>query len=104
MPKLTIRPPQYKQCGKYAVVYVDGKRIFLGLYGSQESKVAYARHLAERASPEFTPPKGEKDVTVKELAAAFLDQAKATLKKPNYTHHRIVVMDFLNKLYGDNNL
>ena len=40
MPKLSNRPPQYKQCGKYAVVYIDGKRVFLGLYGSQESNIA----------------------------------------------------------------
>ena len=104
MPKLVTRPPLYKKCGKYAVVYIDGKRVFLGLFGSQESKIAYARHLAERASPEFAPPKGEKNVTVKELAAAFLDHAEATLKKPNYTHYRIVVLDFLNKFYGDNTL
>jgi len=101
MPKLLNRPPQYKQSGKYAVVYIDGKRIFLGPYGSEESKAAYARELAERANPNFSPPRGE-DITVRELAAAFLDHAKATLKKPNYTHHRIVVLDFLNKFYGDN--
>ena len=104
MPKLLNRPPLYKQSGKYAVVYIDGKRIFLGLYGSEESKVAYARALAERANPNFIPPKKEKDVTVKELAAAFLDHAEATLKKPNYEHHRTAVMDFLLKLYGDGTL
>jgi integrase len=104
MPKLNTRPPQYKKCGKYAVVYIDGKRIFLGLFGSQESKIAYARHLAERASPALCPPKGEKEVTVKELAAAFLDHAETTLKKPNYTHHRVVVLEFLNRFYGDNTL
>jgi len=104
MPKLLNRPPQYKKCGKYAVVYIDGKRIFLGLFGSEESKIAYARQLAERASPNFIPPKGEKDITVKELAATFLDHAQAALKKPNYTHHRIVVVDFLNRLYGDGTL
>jgi hypothetical protein len=37
---------------------------------------------------------------VKELAAAFLDHAKATLAKPNYIHYRTVVIDFLTKLYG----
>jgi integrase len=104
MPKLLTRPPQYKKCGKYAVVYVDGKRKFLGLFGSQESKVAYARVLAERESPTLSPPKGARNVTVKELAAAFLDHAKVTLRKPNYVHHRIVVLDFLKKLYGDGTL
>ena len=100
MPKLLTRPPEYKQCGKYAVVYINGKRVFLGLYGSAESHVAYSRHLAERASPTLTLPKGEKSITVKELSGAFLDYAEATLKKPNYAHHRTAVLDFLNKLRG----
>ena len=65
MPKLVTRPPQYKQCGKYAVVYFDGKRVFLGLHGSEESKVAYARVLAEWASPVLVPPREEANVTVR---------------------------------------
>jgi hypothetical protein len=48
MPKLKNRPPQYKHMGKYAVIYVNGKRIYLGLHGSSESHAAYARFVAER--------------------------------------------------------
>jgi hypothetical protein len=37
---------------KYAVVYLNGKPHYLGLYGSQESKIAYARLIAEiQANP-----------------------------------------------------
>ena len=71
MPKLTSRPPQYKQCGKYAVVYIDGKKNNLGRWGSPEAKGAYARFEAEwwdnfrRPVPERTvnqtlPGNGEK--------------------------------------------
>jgi len=88
--------------GKYAFVSHNGRRIYLGLHGSPESHEKYARHLAERRlNPDGIPPKGESNVTVKELAVAFLDHAKATLAKPNYTHHRIAVLEFLVKFYGD---
>jgi hypothetical protein len=47
MPKLNNRPPKYSKMDKYAVVYLHGKKFYLGLYGSEESKVAYARFIAE---------------------------------------------------------
>ena len=103
MPKLKNRPPQYKQMGKYAVIYVNGKRIYLGLHGSSESHAAYARFVAERRiNPTFQLAKDEKDIVVSELAAAFLDNAQATANKKDYSFHRVVIMDFLLKLYGDN--
>ena len=106
------RPPKYSKNGKYAVVYVDGKKSYLGLYGSQESKTAYARFLSDwQSKPVFTPCTGEPtsgvtalrmtSVTVAELIAAFLDHAKASFRKPNYTHYRIALMDFLSPFYGD---
>ena len=79
MPKLKNRPPQYRQAGKYACVYIGGKRIYLaGDYGSPESRAAYARLLAElQANPTGMPlPNGDRKVTVSELAAEFLDHAK----------------------------
>ena len=103
MPKLNNRPPKYSKMGKYAVVYYRKKMTYLGPYGSQESKVAYHRFLAEiQENPAFLPPSGEKNVTVRELTAAFLDHAKATTDRTEYAHFRIVVLDFLDKLYGDN--
>jgi integrase len=100
MPK-TKRPPKYCKIGKYAVVYYNGKPRYIGLYGSPESKTAYSRLVAElRSNPVFLP-RGETDITVEELAYAFLDHAKATLTSAGYTHYRITVVDFLAKLYGD---
>jgi hypothetical protein len=69
--------------GKYAFVSHNGKRVYLGFYGSPESHEKYARFLAERRlNPNLVLPKTESNVSVKELAAAFLDHAKATLAKP----------------------
>ena len=64
MPILKNRPPKYQRSGKYAVVYHDGKRIYLGLYGSQESQVAYSRFVAEsQADPTFHLSKAETSIT-----------------------------------------
>jgi len=52
MPKLINRNPKLSKLKKYAVVYLNGKPNYLGLYGSQASKVAYARLIAEiQANP-----------------------------------------------------
>jgi integrase len=105
MPKLNNRPPKYSKMGKYAVVYYGGKMHYLGRYGSDESKIAYSRLIAEiQANPLAIPlTNGEKQrVTIRELTAAFLDHAKANINPTDYTHYRTVVLDFLDKLYGDN--
>ena len=102
MPKLKNRPPKYQKSGKYAVVYYHSKRFYLGLYGSPESHVAYSRFVAEsKANPTFHLEKGETDIAVSELAAAFLDHTKATADSKDYSHCRIVLLEFLDRLYGD---
>ena len=102
MPKLNNRPPKYSRIGKYAVVYLYGKKHYLGDYGSPESHSAYARLVAEsKINPDFHLQRGKSDTTVSEFAAVFLDHAKKTLGHPNYTHYRIVVTEFLLKFYGD---
>ena len=104
MPKLKNRPPQYSQFKNYAVIYYNKKRIYLGIYGSDESWTAYNRFIAEcRSNPVFVVQKGKSDepsVTVKELAAAFLDQVKTTLDDGSYRHYRVIIFEFLLKLYG----
>jgi integrase len=101
MPK-SNRPPKYSKLNRYAVVYHHGKPHYLGLYGSPESKVAYARFVAEiQTNPAFSPRKEEGHVTVRELTAAYLDHAKANSSPTDYSFNRIVVLDFLDKLYGD---
>ena len=110
--KETNKPPKYSKVGKYAVIYQNRKPIYLpGLYGSPESKAAYARFEAEwwsnggnRSKTTFQPFGKESvaaDTTVRELCAAFLEHVEVTLASVNYTHYRIVVLDFLKKLYGD---
>jgi integrase len=104
MPK-SKKPPKYSKMNKYAVVYVHGKPRYLGLYGSPESHVAYSRFVAElqaNPNPILSLSAGEKSVTVRELTAAFLDHAKANFGYTEYSHYRIIVLDFLDKLYGDN--
>ena len=103
MPKLQKRPPKYCKMNKYAVVYYHGRPHYLGLHGSPESKVAYARFVAElQANPTVFPLKGEKQVLVRVLTATFLDHAKANIDPISYGHVRTVVLDFLDKLFGDN--
>ena len=99
MPKLSNRPPQYKQCGKYAVVYIAGKRIFLGLYGSDESQQEYARVVAESKSNPTFSLQGEKDITLDEVAIAYLDHAERRFGKSHYENYR-TALKFATDLYG----
>jgi len=102
MPKLINRNPKLSKLKKYAVVYFRGKIHYLGLYGTAEALIAYNRLCAEiQSNPLFHLQSGEADTTVQELVVAFLDHAKATLKPTNYAHYRVVLMDFLIELYGD---
>jgi integrase len=102
MPKLQNRPPKYCKVNNYAVVYHNGKPHYLGLYGTPESRVAYSRFIAEsQANPTFHLTKGKTDTAVSELSAAFLEYAKATTNPNSYAHFRVIIVDFLDKLYGD---
>ena len=102
MPKLNNRVPKYCKMNNYAVVYHNGSPRYLGLHGSPESKIAYARFLAEMQTNPVAPlPCGKKNVTVREFAAAFLDHAKSNPDSTEYRHCRVITLDFLGKLYGD---
>jgi integrase len=102
MPKLINRNPKMSKLKRYAVVYYHGKIHYLGLFGSPEALTAYNRFCTEiQSNPTLVVRSGESSVSIAELVAAFLQHAKATLKTPNYTHYRIVLLDFLLKLYGN---
>ena len=102
MPKLINRNPKLSKLQKYAVSYYRGKIYYFGIHGTPEALTAYNRFCAELQSNSAVPlPKAEKHVTVRELAAAFLDYAKASIDPISYGHYRIVILDFLKKLYGD---
>ena len=101
MPKLKNKPPKYAKLKNYAVVYFQGKTHYLGLYGSPESKTAYARFVAEsRIDPIFAPPQEGEKITISDLVAAFLTHAKPTLDGATFGHYRTLIGDFLLKLYG----
>ncbi|MCL2120596.1 MAG: site-specific integrase [Planctomycetaceae bacterium] len=102
MPKLINRNPKLSKLGKYAVVYYRGKIHYLGRHGTPEALTAYNRLCAEiQANPVFPPPSGEKRITVRELTAAFLDHASANLDPTSYSFYRVIILDFLDNLYGD---
>ena len=107
MPKLKNKPPKYSKLKNYAVVYHQGKIHYLGQYGSPESKTAYARFVAEnRVETTLLVPKPEEgaSVTVSELGIAFLDHTKDTLDTACYGHYKIIIGNFLFKLYGNDTL
>jgi len=43
----TGSPPEIKQDGKYAVVYLNGDKVRLGRYESEEAQNEYRRIIAE---------------------------------------------------------
>ena len=89
--------------GTSALIYHQGRKIYLGRYGSPESKIAYARLVAEiQTNPIAVPlPNEDKRATITELTVGFLDHAKTKVNSTDYTHYRTVILDFLDKLYGD---
>ena len=91
MPKLKSRPPEYKQSGKYAVVYIGGKRVFLGLYGSDKSQQEYARIIAESKSNPTFSLHGERDVTLDEVAIAYLDHAQKRFDRSHYENYQMAL-------------
>ena len=105
MPKLNNRPPKYSKQGKFAVVYYGKKTHYLGHHGTPESKIAYRRLIAEiQVNPTFFPTPGEKNITICELTAAFIDHTKANTNSVNYSFYKNIVLDFVDKLYGDGTL
>ena len=90
MPKLKNKPPKYAKLKNYAVVYFQGRTHYLGLYGSPESKTAYARFVAEsRVDPIFAPPQEGEKITIADLVAAFLEHAKPTLDPATFGHYPV---------------
>ena len=86
MPKLKSRNPKLGKLGNYAVIRCGGKIHYLGKYGTREALAAYNRFCTElQSSPTgYVAPSGEQNVTVRELAAAFLDYAKETIDIADY--------------------
>ena len=108
MPKIKYQPPKYckVKVGKkrYAAVYLNGKTIYLGHYGSPESKIAYTRFVAQHKSETaLYVPEDKTNVTVKALALSYLDHVQGTISSQSYGHNRSAIRALL-PLYGDDTL
>src|SRR4051794_12762740 len=75
----TLRTPSYRhhRPSNQAVVTLDGRDIYLGRYGSPNSRAEYDRLLAEWLSNgrRLPAPVVGSDITVNELAEAYLRHA-----------------------------
>ena len=102
MPKLKEPKLTHRKDGR-AVVHWNGKMYMMGKSGTPEAKIAFHRFCIEiQNQPAYIPPEvsnGKREVSIGELAAAFLDYTLVHKTKPNYTHYRILLKDFLIAIY-----
>jgi len=99
MPKIKNRPPKYCKDGRYAAVYIGGKRIRIGHYGSPESRKEYARLCAEIGDNPTFSLHGEKDITLDEVAIAYLYHAERRFDKGHYEMYQ-TALKFATDIYG----
>ena len=88
-----------------AFVELSGRRIYLGEYGSEESRREYHRVLAEWAANRRQVVVEPEETTIVELAARFMRHAREYYRKPDGTatttlHHFNAALRPLRKLYG----
>jgi len=99
----------HKASGQAVVTLPGAGDVYLGKYGSQESKARYHRLLAEwEANDRQLPPRADEPITVKELAVRFWNHAKVYYAGRNgrpstEANHYKRVLRHLVKLYGDTN-
>lgn len=93
-------PPQYRlhKPSGLARVIVDGKHVYLGKYGSEESHTAYSRILAEFLSQGASAPQEPAaavetlDVSINELLVLYLQHARAYYSKDGSPTQEYVAM------------
>ena len=78
-------PPVLKRDGVYAVVYLNGKRIRLGRYGTEEANKEYRRIVGEWLALGDVVAANETETSlIDELALAFLRQVKTIYGPSDY--------------------
>ncbi len=88
MSSTTLRVPSYRhhRASGQAVVTIDGRDIYLGKHKSAASRAEYSRLVAEWAANGGTLANtNTADLTVAELAAAFLRHAQEYYRRPDGT-------------------
>jgi integrase len=100
MPTIKHQLPKYCKVKvkkkQYAAVHLNGKTVYLGAYGSPESKAAYTRIVAGiKAGTAPYSPSDKESVSIKALVLSFLDHVQGTIADQNYEHHRAAVKELL---------
>jgi len=99
VPKYCLHKPSRR-----AYVRIRGKVVYVGRYGTDESKAEYGRLIAELAVTPVPLPVATSDLTVVELIAAYLDFAEGYYRKngqPTRSLDNIkLAVRPLNQLYG----
>ena len=93
----------YNDRNGFAYVYVNRKPVALKApdgsrckTGTPEADTAFYRFYAElHTNPTFLAPKNEQNVTLDEVAAAYLDYANRRFGKTEYGHYRTHNWDLL---------
>jgi integrase len=96
---------QKRSSGDLAFVVLNNVRHYLGRYGSNESRQAYHRLLAQWSSNAQQLPVSASEITIVELAARFLVYAADYYRKPDgvrtpETKNFKPVIQMLKDLYG----
>jgi integrase len=114
MPKLNVKNPVLGAKEGRAVVRYKGKTHYLKKPdgtsckpNTKEALIAYNRLCIELqknsgyiAPRGYAAPAGESDITIAELAAAYLTYAKQRLRS-DYSNVKTIIEDFLLQLFGD---
>ena len=91
MPRLTNQPPKMRhdKANGNAVVSVNGKKKYLGRWGSDQAREKYNRFLeAWIASSGLLPDSPEKNPVVADLVTAFLLHAKEVCGTGDFSNYR----------------
>jgi integrase len=110
---MSIRIPKYRlhKGSGQALVQINRDRIYLGTYGSEESKEKYERLVSEwlsngrqRVSPPTADPHAKADLTVNELILAYWHFAESYYSKEGKPTKELICMREairpLRRLYG----
>lgn len=98
---VSFKPPKMGRNGDTAFVRVNGKRIYLGPYGSPEAGQRYARIIAELAADVVPAVQSAGEDTLDTLAITFLDFAKKEYGRSDYGNYRTALRILLEIYSGE---
>ena len=101
MPNLSLRPPKMSlvKATDSAVVYANGKRIYLGKWGTEKAKQAYRDFIELWAAHNGQiPDKSPTSAIVSQLVSNYMEDAGTRLGPSDFGHCKTVAY-FLVSLY-----